>query len=268
MNKLLIVITTVLMTACATILPAGNLVTEGLDDPHIDIPYVYPGKAGFYGGAMLGQSTTTSQRTVIETHTWDGGDYFLGPQSDWPSGWIYNEGDYSEFFGNPTLNALPNKSDIAGPNCNGMTVNCATGTRDADGNATEVWVLEDYTFEVDRYEEPVEVDQGFVGLFAGYRDYVYGGFMVGAEVSSYITEDEQTTLSGEGVLSYDFTDLVVFTSVGGVTRDGMDGWTAGVGADYYITESAFVGAKYSQNQFEDYDVSDENIALRIGWSFN
>jgi len=249
----------------ATSAAAGGLSPPVWMEPPVTVLTPAPSKAGFYGGIQGGQSETSTYR--YEEETLERGDYCLLGESENCYGTGYTEGDWTQFFGNPILNALPTKGSPEAPgHCGGMTIDCVTG-RDKDGNATDIWVNDGYTFAT--VDETEVTSDSFVGAFFGYRDYVSGNVMAGVEGGAYIhSEAEDPTLTGEAVVWYDGGQIMPFISAGGVKRGDMSGWTAGLGADFSVTESMFVGAKYSVNEFEDNDVTDNNFAIRVGWNFN
>ena len=104
-------------------------------------------------------------------------------------------------------------------------------------------------------------DASFFGGFIGYRKD-FGNIVVGAEVSTTLGMDmyqaafptwEFTGLTDlRATVGYDFGRVLVYAS-GGYTTSGFqvlpsqftyDGWNAGVGADFLVTDKIFIGGEY------------------------
>ncbi len=226
-------------------------------------PYV----GGFYGG----QSTTETVRHV-ETET-------EIPETEVQ---VTDECEYLTAHSGGAKCIMPKEASVATfgdlPDCGHTYGQTCIVNHFRDGTV-RVFVpgaergdtLEYYTGEtVIEYGEPIvtkivsffeTVSEGErYGAFIGNR-WDMGGYVVGAELAG--TSEGMYTL--EGTAGYDMGDLLPYVSAGLATDGDHSGWTAGVGADYRVTDSMSIGAKYSFTDVDAYTV--EAVDLRVSFTF-
>jgi len=236
----------------ATTVQAGNLVTTGLDDPHVTPPArVTTDWSGPYVGLSYGQTTSTTTTTVHEYDTIE-----CGPTNcdvDVPE----------HLIGNAELNALPEKvyglpKGDPNRNCGLMTYDCSTHWDNA-GNATELWLTEAITVQTAEYDVSTVTDVESFGVHAGYR-WNTGVAVTGAELS---TDGSLTTL--EGSVGLPLGEMLPYGFVGVGQFEGSGGFVAGVGGEWMIANGFSIGAKQTFGEFGD--TSTATTGLRVSFNF-
>lgn len=124
------------------------------------------------------------------------------------------------------------------------------------------------------------------GLHAGYL-YDLGSLVVGAEVEYDVTDitDEATGIDLDSVarlkgrLGYDAGAFLPYVTAGaaqastsGALEAEDNGYFAGLGVDYQVSQNIRVGAEVLQHQFEDFDGTGTDIdattaSVRVGFTF-
>ncbi len=112
---------------------------------------------------------------------------------------------------------------------------------------------------------PLAFDGLTYGGFIGYNHVMDGGFMIGGELAGTIVNmDGSGTLVDRVATVFDAKlragfemDRALVYASGGYTMASYDnntegtGWNAGVGIDYLVTDSIFVGAEYVYRDITD-----------------
>ncbi|ABD53262.1 outer membrane protein [Jannaschia sp. CCS1] len=131
------------------------------------------------------------------------------------------------------------------------------------------------------------------GLFAGYR-YDFGDIVLGGEIDymrgTYdvdeiapnillLSPEVDVELLRAGIeVGYDLGDFLPYATAGyahltldygGFGEDSGDGWFAGIGADYRVSENVTVGAELLHHQFEfnDFGLQHELTTVGINVAF-
>lgn len=126
------------------------------------------------------------------------------------------------------------------------------------------------------------------GGFAGYNFVMDSGFMVGGELAATRVNREYSTSTVNNAMVFDAklragfaADRALIYASGGYSMVNYDtggfqgqGWNAGAGVDYLVTDSMFVGAEYiyrdiddSQNTPPNWETRSHTIQLRAGLKF-
>lgn len=117
----------------------------------------------------------------------------------------------------------------------------------------------------------------FVGAFGGYR-YDFGGPVVGLEVSNSqeVYKDERSvgsskySMTVEGQVGYSLGKFLPYASVGYEKSSYGESVVSGVGVDYAVNDSFFVGGKYQKSKPEGKDIGSSKagtISARVGFKF-
>lgn len=128
----------------------------------------------------------------------------------------------------------------------------------------------------------------FFGVFAGYR-HDFGKIVVGAEMSatmdvdlyqaSWPTWEFNSLTDFKAVAGYDLGRALVYVSAGYTTSNfqspnpyNYTGWNAGIGADFRISETFFVGGEYVRRSLSRSDLSTwtgrfDTLQIRAGVNF-
>lgn len=117
--------------------------------------------------------------------------------------------------------------------------------------------------------EALKDDANSFGLFAGYRYQFSSNVVTGIE-ARYSKGDFADVAAIEGQLGYAFGRALVYGAAGAAHADGGNGWQAAVGLDYAITDSLFVGARYTKQDFGDlsgWKADSDAVSLRVGFRF-
>ena len=138
--------------------------------------------------------------------------------------------------------------------------------------------------DADGFDEDTE--GATYGLHAGYL-YDLGSLVVGAEVEYDATDitDEATGIDLDSVarlkgrVGYDAGAFLPYLTAGvaqattsGALEAEDNGYFAGLGVDYQVTQNIRVGAEVLQHQFEDFDGTGTDIdattaSVRVGFTF-
>lgn len=125
-------------------------------------------------------------------------------------------------------------------------------------------------------------DADSVGGFIGYRHQFGQRLVVGAEANVRKTDGVATEVGpltgtyGENVKSLELQGgialgrALVYAGAGIADMDGTSGQSLSLGVDYAVTDQVFVGIKATKTEFDKvdgFDISEENIALRVGFKF-
>lgn len=129
----------------------------------------------------------------------------------------------------------------------------------------------------------LEGDGTLYGAHAGY-DYDFGSFVVGGELDWQTGEvdigggaeqiDSVTRLKLRA--GFDAGKALVYATAGGARADTSlgraDGWLAGVGVDYMVTDNWAVGGEFLYHQFDDaansgINVQANTLSLRAAYRF-
>lgn len=145
-------------------------------------------------------------------------------------------------------------------------------------------------FEVEDDDDSDDIDYNTFGVSLGYmRDL--GSVVVGGELSydAVNIDNDDEDFIGEDIdayrteatlkVGYDAGSFLPYASVAysNLSEDDEDidedGYALGLGVDYKITDSFFVGARYTHSIYEDVDDVDgidlvtDDVSLRVGYQF-
>lgn len=111
-----------------------------------------------------------------------------------------------------------------------------------------------------------ESDEKSYGVFVGNRGHAGSNLILGVEAGlNYNDELDETLFTFEGQVGYDAGRALPYAFIGVASLDTELGGVGGVGVDYLLTESIFVGARASYVEIENYTA--ENIDFRVGFNF-
>lgn len=240
----------------ATTASAGNLVTEGVEDPTVLAPPVYAtGWAGPYAGLSFSRTEARVQgsdtyrdeyeEAVTDVCHFDGG-HSGGKKCTFPDGvaqTLFPDAPHCNRRYSQTCFMSDNRVFIKGASGSSYEYNT--------GEARTV-----YGPHVTEYFTDL-VEHGDVGGFAGYRFDLTPSIVGGLEVNA--AED---VLTGEIQAGYAMGELLPYIAVGTGQYDGNSGSFYGVGADFRVSQSMFVGGKYTVGEFDG--VETETLAVRVG----
>ena len=120
------------------------------------------------------------------------------------------------------------------------------------------------------------------GVFAGYRYQFRNNVVVGMEANytqangisasfNNVSYDfDMKTVSLEGQVGYEVGKFLPYAAAGVVNAGGNNGWTASLGVDYALTDRVIIGAKYTHNDFGDFEgwkAETDTVSLRAGFKF-
>lgn len=271
---------TTALALVASAASAGNLVTAGLDDPHVTPRIVALSFDGAYGGVMAGSQQTT---TTYSEHTGYLRECSRG-QGKWGGKCTVSLDDWNN---SPELLALGEPVDGHPSNAGDLSENFRydagypgvwvadepiqfTSLSDADvlsnyGNNTVIGDV----FTVLTSEEKTTT----FGAYGGYRfavtDMIYAGGELGY-IRGDGEDDALTTLEGTASIAAGNT---LFTGYAGFAQMGdEDGKSVGFGADMYFNSGMTVGVKAYEATFDVAVGSGEvkkatGVVARVGWSF-
>ncbi|MGI3168885.1 outer membrane protein [Pseudooceanicola sp. C21-150M6] len=119
------------------------------------------------------------------------------------------------------------------------------------------------------------------GLQLGY-DYDFGSFVAGAELEALGSDVDLGGVSLDNMyrlkarMGYDAGPALIYATGGYANADSSigndDGWVAGVGAEYMMTDKVSVGGEYLYHEFNDFngsgtDVTGNTFAARVNYRF-
>lgn len=145
-----------------------------------------------------------------------------------------------------------------------------------DGNWTGDWQYDDVVVGTERVPgvtttitEALSNDANSYGLFAGYR-YQFGNNVVTGVEARYSKTDFADVAAVEGQLGYALGRALPYIAAGAAHADGGNGWQAAVGIDYAVTDSLFVGVRYTKQDFDDvsgWKAESDTVSVRVGIRF-